>query len=77
MSRPVNLFVLLELLLYLFVGFPLRLLLIALVFGLTIAQTAHLPQNPLIGPGWGERGRVAGWFGGEGRGEEGGKEGGC
>lgn len=45
MSSPVYLFVLLELLLYLFVGFPLCFLFISLVFSLTIAKTAHLPQK--------------------------------
>ena len=55
---PVYLFVFLELLLYLFVGFPLCLLLISLVFGLTIAKTAHLPKNPVTGSG----GRQGGWL---------------
>ena len=70
MSCPVYLFVFLELLLYLFVGFPLCLLLISLVFGLTIAKTAHLPKNPVIG----SEGRQGGWLGGVGAGREGGRE---
>lgn len=66
MSGPVNLFVFLELLLYLFVGFPLGLLLISLVFSLTIAQTTHLPKNPVTGSGGGRLlGGVGGCAGGE------------
>lgn len=55
MSCPVYLFVFLELLLNLFVGFPLCLLLISLVFSLTIAKAAHLPKNPVAGSGFGGR----------------------
>ena len=45
MSCSVYLFVFLELLLYLLVCFSLCLLLISLVFGLTVAQTTHLPAR--------------------------------
>lgn len=59
MSSPVYLFVLLELLLYLFVGFPLCFLFISLVFSLTIAKTAHLPKKTKVQVEG--RGRVGGW----------------
>lgn len=51
MGRPVDLFVFLKLFLYLFVCFPLGLLLISLVLSLTVAQTTHFPKNP--GKFWG------------------------
>lgn len=58
MCCSVDLFVLLELLLYLFVCFSLSLLLISLVFGLTVAQTTHLPARKKKKGGPGEEEEV-------------------
>lgn len=58
MSCSVDLFVFLELFLYLFVSFSLGLLLISLVLSFTVAQTTHFPENPRKVLGWGGGGEV-------------------